>query len=94
MEKKNLKKVHFVNNFNQKENYNNIDNNKLKKFITTSKKEDKVNLINKLVQIKEKYNKLINEKYELDFSKKKIKKKIKEVKSKILKLKKNASSDT
>ena len=32
--------------------------------------DENINLINKLVEIKEKYNQLINEKYELDYKKK------------------------
>ena len=50
-------------------------------------KNAKVNLINKLVEIKEKYNKLINEKYELEYRVKKMEKKIKSIKEKIIKIK-------
>ena len=84
--KKNLKKVHFL------DNSKNIEGNKLKNFIYSDKKQDKTNLINKLVEIKEKYNQLINEKYELEFRKKKIRKKIKEVKAKIFKISNKSTS--
>ena len=60
--------------------------------ILLKEKKDKTNLINKLVEIKEKYNQLINEKYELEFRKKKIRKKIKEVKAKIFKISNKSTS--
>lgn len=48
------------------------------------KNNDNLNLVNKLVEIKEKYNKLINERYDLDYQKNIIQKKIKNIKYKIL----------
>ena len=47
------------------------------------KNNDNLNLVNKLVEIKEKYNKLINERYDLDYQKNIIQKKIKNIKYKI-----------
>ena len=51
--------------------------------------DNKVNLLNKLVEIKEKYNELINEKFELDYKKKKMEKKINSIKAKIIEIKQN-----
>ena len=51
--------------------------------------DNKVNLLNKLVEIKEKYNELINEKFELDDKKKKMEKKINSIKAKIIEIKQN-----
>ena len=56
--------------------------------------DENINLINKLVEIKEKYNQLINEKYELDYKKKKMEKKIKAIKTKIINIKSNSSTKT
>ena len=56
--------------------------------------DENINLINKLVEIKEKYNQLINEKYELDYKKKKMEKKIKAIKTKIANIKSNSSTKT
>ena len=50
--------------------------------------------INKLVEIKEKYNNLINEKYELEYRKKKLESKIKKIKEKIMKIKSESSLNT
>ena len=50
--------------------------------------------INKLVEIKEKYNNLINEKYELEYRKKKLESKIKKIKEKIIKIKNESSLNT
>ena len=46
-------------------------------------KNNKVILVNKLVEIKEKYNKLMNERYELEYKKNKIKNKIENIKDTI-----------
>jgi len=51
--------------------------------------DNNVNLLNKLVEIKEKYNELINEKFELDYKKKKMEKKINSIKAKIIEIKQN-----
>ena len=56
--------------------------------------ENNVNLVNKLVEIKEKYNELINEKYELDYNRKKMEKKIKAIKAKINDIKNNQELNT
>ena len=57
-------------------------------------KNAKINLINNLVEIKEKYNKLINEKYELEYQMKKMEKKLKTIKAKILKIKNSSLNNT
>ena len=46
-------------------------------------KKDYTILVNKLVEIKEKYNKLINERYDLDYKKNSIQKKITNIKYQI-----------
>ena len=48
------------------------------------KNNDNYILVNKLVGLKEKYNKLINEKYDLDYQKKILQKKISNIKNKIV----------
>ena len=45
------------------------------------KNNDNINLVNKLVELKEKYNKLMNERYDLDYEKKEIQKKITNLKN-------------
>ena len=89
------KKIKIENKRNKKHSYPSNDgkyslfNEKSRKSrnITLTDDEEnknaKVNLINKLVEIKEKYNKLINEKYELEYRVKKMEKKIKNIKEKI-----------
>ena len=67
---------------------------RLNSFDNEKNKNKKVDLINQLVEIKEKYNKLINEKYELEYKKRKIENKIKKIKAKITKIKSNPSSNT
>ena len=57
-------------------------------------KNAKINLINNLVEIKEKYNKLINEKYELEYQMKKMEKKLKTIKTKIFKIKNSSLNNT
>ena len=64
-------------------NYKTFDNEDNRDF------DNKVNLLNKLVEIKEKYNELINEKFELDYKKKKMEKKINSIKAKIIEIKQN-----
>ena len=93
------KKIKIENKRNKKHSYpsndgkNSLFNEKSRKSrnITLTDDEEnknaKVNLINKLVEIKEKYNKLINEKYELEYRVKKMEKKIKSIKEKIIKIK-------
>ena len=93
------KKIKIENKRNKKHSYPSNDgkyslfNEKSRKSrnITLTDDEEnknaKVNLINKLVEIKEKYNKLINEKYELEYRVKKMEKKIKNIKEKIIKIK-------
>ena len=93
------KKIKIENKRNKKHSYpsndgkNSLFNEKSRKSrnITLTDDEEnknaKVNLINKLVEIKEKYNKLINEKYELEYRVKKMEKKIKNIKEKIIKIK-------
>ena len=93
------KKIKIENKRNKKHSYPSNDgkyslfNEKSRKSrnITLTDDEEnknaKVNLINKLVEIKEKYNKLINEKYELEYRVKKMEKKIKSIKEKIIKIK-------
>ena len=93
------KKIKIENKRNKKHSYpsndgkNSLFNEKRRKSrnITLTDDEEnknaKVNLINKLVEIKEKYNKLINEKYELEYRVKKMEKKIKSIKEKIIKIK-------
>ena len=67
---------------------------RLNSFNDDNDKNKNVDFINQLVEIKEKYNKLINEKYELEYKKKKIENKIKKMKEKITKIKNNPSSNT
>ena len=93
------KKIKIENKRNKKHSYpsndgkNSLFNEKSRKSrnITLTDDEEnknaKVNLINKLVEIKEKYNKLIDEKYELEYRVKKMEKKIKSIKEKIIKIK-------
>ena len=93
------KKIKIENKRNKKHSYpsndgkNSLFNEKSRKSrnITLTDDEEnknaKVNLINKLVEIKEIYNKLINEKYELEYRVKKMEKKIKSIKEKIIKIK-------
>ena len=79
---KNFKEEKKIKNFRSLDIESNINN------------DENVNLINKLVGIKEIYNQLINEKYELDYKKKRMEKKIKAIKEKITNLKNNSSSNT
>ena len=93
------KKIKIENKRNKKHSYPSNDgksslfNEKSRKSrnITLTDDEEnknaKINLINKLVNIKEKYNKLINEKYELEYQAKKMEKKIQNIKEKIIKIK-------
>ena len=93
------KKIKIENKRNKKHSYpsndgkNSLFNEKSRKSrnITLTDDEEnknaKTNLINKLVNIKEKYNKLINEKYELEYQAKKMEKKIQNIKEKIIKIK-------
>ena len=79
---RNFKEEKKIKNFRSLDIESNINN------------DEDVNLINKLVGIKEIYNQLINEKYELDYKKKRMEKKIKAIKEKITNLKNNSSSNT
>ena len=79
---RNFKEEKKIKNFRSLDIESNINN------------DENVNLINKLVGIKEIYNQLINEKYELDYKKKRMEKKIKAIKEKITNLKNNSSSNT
>ena len=79
---RNFKEEKKIKNFRSLDIESNINN------------DENVNLINKLVGIKEIYNQLINEKYELDYKKKRMEKKIKAIKEKIINLKNNSSSNT
>ena len=81
-ELRNFKEEKKIKNFRSLDIESNINN------------DENVNLINKLVGIKEIYNQLINEKYELDYKKKRMEKKIKAIKEKITNLKNNSSSNT
>ena len=85
--------VDNVNNINILNNNNNgIKKNKKRKVSLSSsekdtndqekeiKNNDNIILVNKLVELKEKYNRLINEKYDLDYKKKQIQKKITNIK--------------
>lgn len=62
--------------------------------VDNSFSNNNINLLNKLVEIKEKYNELINEKFELDYKKKKMEKKINAIKAKIIKIKNNQKLNT
>ena len=102
LEKNNSKdrKIKIENKRNKKNSYpsnegkSSLFNEKKRKSRNTTLTDDeenknaKINLINNLVEIKEKYNKLINEKYELEYQMKKMEKKLKTIKAKILKIKK------
>ena len=93
------KKIKIENKRNKKHSYPSNDgksslfNEKSRKSRNNTLTDDeenknaKTNLINKLVNIKEKYNKLINEKYELEYQAKKMEKKIQNIKEKIIKIK-------
>ena len=83
------------NSYPSSDNKNSKNNKESKKgkhsqTVETEKNKDNINnnLVNKLVEIKEKYNKLINERYELDYRKKKLEKKLQRIKTKISNIKK------
>ena len=90
IEQKN-KKHSYPSNDGKNRLFNKEDKVRKSRNITLTDDEDnkttKVNLINRLVNIKEKYNKLINEKYELEYRAKKMENKIKKIKEKITKIK-------
>ena len=90
IEQKN-KKHSYPSNDGKNRLFNKVDKVRKSRNITLTDDEDnkttKVNLINRLVNIKEKYNKLINEKYELEYRAKKMENKIKKIKEKITKIK-------
>ena len=90
IEQKN-KKHSYPSNDGKNRLFNKEDKVRKSRNITLTDDEDnkttKVNLINRLVNIKEKYNKLINEKYELEYRAKKLENKIKKIKEKITKIK-------
>ena len=84
------------NSYPSSDNKNSKNNKESKKgkhsqTVETEKNKDNINnnLVNKLVEIKEKYNKLINERYELDYRKKKLEKKLQKIKTKISNIKKH-----
>ena len=95
---KQKKKNSYPSNSSNKNHKNSIDDKNINNFKTFDDKDnngnDKFELVNKLVEIKEKYNKLINEKYELDSKKKKLEKKIKKIKEKISNIKINPAINT
>ena len=83
--KNNLNNINILNNNNKINNV--IKTNKKKISLSSSEKDtndqeketknnDNLMLVNKLVVLKEKYNKLMNEKYDLDYKKKTLQKKI------------------
>ena len=74
-------------NIKKHKNCEEKNSQKFKTFDNEGNLDNNVNLLNKLVEIKERYNKLINEKYELDYKKKKMEKKIKKIKTKIINIK-------
>ena len=91
IEEESNNKILFINKITNKNNLIKFNPNK-KISVSSSEKEtndpdiknnDNLILVNKLVEIKEKYNKLINERYDLDYKKNLIQKKIKNIKYKI-----------
>ena len=98
-EQKQKKKNSYPSNGINKNPKNKKDDKNEKNYKTFDSEDNRdfsnnINLLNKLVEIKEKYNELINEKFELDYKKKKIEKKINTIKAKIIKIKNNQKLNT
>ena len=98
-QKQKKKNLYTSNGININKNPKNIKEDKNEKSYKTFDSVDNsfsnnINLLNKLVEIKEKYNELINEKFELDYKKKKMEKKINSIKAKIIKIKNNQKLNT